>query len=356
MRLEVLFWDETACPPPGPGANLGNRRVKKSESMKVTSLTGKAVITTELPRKSIDKGAPRENGTMPKGDDALSIASGSTRRESESSRKSSEGSRKDSSSVRKGSEGAKSETLPTKKLSDASVDGPDMKSKIHQRSASLPCNVRHPPKDKASSSGPSSPSEAGRSRAARNKSFGGATKSGRAPVDIFSLPETDIDSGITVACDAKSGRANRRNMRSLDLLKDSDEGKKPSPSKVGRSKSDGDKMAARKRTAPAGKPGTSGSAAAPYAPNFLQMSPADGKQPAGPFDAQRMFHVFVPDSGDDSGVTPEGRPLSRRWAAGGSVSLRLSRNRQSRNHCRYLSGAFRLSRTMERREISCSQL
>lgn len=37
---------------PGPGSDVRKVKLKKkSESMKVTSLTGKAVITTELPRK-----------------------------------------------------------------------------------------------------------------------------------------------------------------------------------------------------------------------------------------------------------------------------------------------------------------
>lgn len=268
------------------------RRVKKAESMKITSLTGKAVITTELPRKSIDRGT--SNGSLKKTEQPGTKENGTidaTTNFAETSRTASDNSRRPSENTN---------AKPEKKINNVSTDTlEDKLSKLHLRSASLPCNVRLPPKDKASSSGPSSPSN--NKKATRNKSFAGVTKSSRAkaPVDIFSLPETDIDSGITVACDShKSGRASKRNMHILDLLKDSEPekpGNKQSPAKIGRSKSDGEKRPSQKRAARRPEIKVPGSAR--YAPNY----PETGVDSEGGFsnvfiDAQRTFHVFVPDN------------------------------------------------------------
>lgn len=186
----------------GPGSDVRKINLKKkSESMKVTSLTGKAVITTELPARKI---SDRTNGSL-----------------------------KDSETD------GKSEALPSN----------DQKgNKLPPRSQSFPGNIRVQRGD-----GDTSENDL---KQPRNKSFAGTSKVQKPPMNIFSLPETDVDSGITVACE--SGKESRRNVRTFDLTTSDDKAKKTSRSSSSASRD---------------RPEIVASLDAPYAPDFSQDNP-----------------------------------------------------------------------------------
>lgn len=269
--------------------------------MKVTSLTGRAVITTELPTRSSSNGHIKPDKDFKDGerasfsqvtvDGAMSLPS--------------------TSELTKPSEPLGSSNEPIKSAhKKTSVSGglPDDRPRnIHARSASLPANVRVPragaiARDDASSSPSASPRAD--KKATRNKSFAGMTKNShakKAPLDIFSLPETDVDSGISVACERPtSGRASKRNLRIMDLMKNS----KEPENKTQQAKSNkmrvqlkNDKTSGKLKSAsptPA-RPDIHVPPNAPYAPNFLETDLDDsGKQGNYLVDAQRSFHVFIP--------------------------------------------------------------
>lgn len=270
----------------GPGAKT-RRGLRKAESMKVTSLTGRAVITTELPPRSNSNGyvKPEEHLSSEAVDGAISLPSTSETRKVDD----------DSSEL----------------FGASSVSGglPDDRPKnIHARSASLPANVRLPrsasTKHDSTSSSPSTSPRTDK-KATRNKSFAGTTKASyakRAPLEIFSLPETDVDSGISVACERPtSGRQSKRNLRIMDLMKNSKEDEK----KSGKSKSD-ETHSQSKRDKKSGKVKSVGSTPArpdirvspnaPYVPNYLEtdLDSDSGKHSNYFVDDQRSFRVFIP--------------------------------------------------------------
>ena len=287
----------------GPGAKT-RRGVRKAESMKVTSLTGRTVITTELPPRSNSNGHAykperqlkdneQASSSQTTVDGAISLPSTSEVTKIDD---------KSSESVGTSSEPVKSVPMKT------SISGglPDNRPRnIHARSASLPANVRvrHSDansKDVAAGSSSSSVSPRADKRATRNKSFAGMTKISHAkkpPLDIFSLPETDVDSGISVACERPtSGRASKRNLRIMDLMRNSKEAEK----KTEQPKRD------KKREKTSGKSASATSARldlrvppnAPYAPNFLETDLDDDSGKPGSYlvDDQRSFHVFIPNN------------------------------------------------------------
>ncbi|XP_031568493.1 uncharacterized protein LOC116303153 isoform X2 [Actinia tenebrosa] len=188
----------------GPGSDVRKIKLKKkSESMKVTSLTGKAVITTELPaRKSSD----RSNGSL-------------------------------KASETDGGPALDTEELPSNEQRD---------SKLPSRSQSFPGNVRI----QRGESGGDTSSE-NDLKQPRNKSFAGTTKVQKPPMNIFSLPETDVDSGITVAYE--SGKESRRNVKTFVLMND-DKAKKSS----------------RSSSSASSRPEIVASRDAPYAPDFSE--------------------------------------------------------------------------------------
>ncbi|KAL9965994.1 hypothetical protein ACROYT_G023999 [Oculina patagonica] len=282
----------------GPGART-RRGVRKAESMKVTSLTGRAVITTELPPRSNSNGhiKPDERASSSQVDGATSMPSTSEFTKMND---------KPSDSL-----GASNGPIKSveKKTSVSGGLPDDRPRNIPSRSASLPANVRAPraganAKDGASSSPSASPRTD--KKAARNKSFAGMTKTSQAkkpPLDIFSLPETDVDSGISVACERPtSGRASKRNLRIMDLMKNSKEPEnktqQPKNDKT-RVQSKSKKTSGKVKSAsptPA-RPDIQVPPNAPYAPNFLETDLDDnsGKQGNYLVDAQRSFHVFIPN-------------------------------------------------------------
>ena len=97
-------------------------------------------------------------------------------------------------------------------------------SVVHMRSASLPVNVKAPspsmyPKQETHSASSSPVLPQNRQKPPRNKSFGGATKTSRnkvPPTGMDALPETDIDSGITLKEQTRSGK---RNLHAYDLTR-----------------------------------------------------------------------------------------------------------------------------------------
>lgn len=278
---------------------MRNRRgVRKAESMKVTSLTGKAVITTELPKRSNSNGHVRpENG--PRVDKLSSTSSsvdGATYMPS-------------TSEITNNVDENPSEALGTsnepitgvqKKMSVSSGLPDERPKNIHMRSASLPANVRVPRSKEAN--GSSSPKAD--KKATRNKSFAGMTKNSRAkkaPLEIFSLPETDVDSGITVACERPtSGRASKRNLRIMDLMKNTkvteEEKKEKSNNEKLRVRLPSEKTSG-KRSPNLARPDIRVPPNAPYAPNYLETDLDDqpAKQSNYMVDVQRSFHVFVPN-------------------------------------------------------------
>ncbi|XP_068716185.1 uncharacterized protein [Montipora foliosa] len=283
----------------GPGSMRNRRGVRKTESMKVTSLTGKAVITTELPKRSNSNGHVRpEMGPRDTQLSSTSSVDGAPHLTSKAE-------------ITKKAEDGPSESFGASNASDqkrASIsDGlPDKRPKnIHLRSASLPGNVRAP---RANESDVTTSPKADK-RAKRNKSFGGMTKTSQAkkpPLEIFSLPETDVDSGITVACErSNSGRASKRNLRTMDLMKttnETDGGKKEKPGKA-KSKEERlrvqlpDRKDSGKRSPTATRPDVRVPPNAPYAPNYLETDLDDERRrPRNYFvDAQRSFTVFIPN-------------------------------------------------------------
>ena len=284
---------------------MRNRRgVRKTESMKVTSLTGKAVITTELPKRSNSNGHVRpENG--PRGEKLPSTSSvdGAAYLPSTSE----VAKIVDEKSAK--SPGAFNEPIASveKKASVSAGLPEDRPKNIHMRSASLPANVRatHSKEERKGSSSPKTDK-----KATRNKSFAGVTKTSlakKAPLEIFSLPETDVDSGISVACERPStGRASKRNLRIMDLMKDTDvkgDGKKEKPNKAKRNDEKlrvnlPSEKTAGKRSPNLTRPDIRVPPNAPYAPNYLETDLDDepGKRGNYPVDMQRSFHVFIPSA------------------------------------------------------------
>lgn len=277
--------------------------------MKVTSLTGRTVITTELPTRSNSNGHAYKPDREMKDDEQAScsqvtvdgaISLPSTSEVTKIDDKSSE-------SVGTLSEPVKSVPMKT------TISGglPDNRPKsIHARSASLPANVRvrhadADAKDVAAGSSSSSVSPRADKKATRNKSFAGMTKTSHAkkpPLDIFSLPETDVDSGISVACERPtSGRASKRNLRIMDLMRNSKEPEKkteqPKRDKTrGQLKS---KKTSGKSTSPIpARPDIRVPPNAPYAPNFLETDLDNDSGKPGNYlvDDQRSFHVFIPNN------------------------------------------------------------
>lgn len=193
---------------------MRNRRgVRKTESMKVTSLTGKAVITTELPKRTNSNGHVKPE-----------ISPRDTKLHSTSSVDGASYLPSASDVAINADEMPSASTASAHEKANVSDGLPDDRPKnLHLRSASLPANVRAPrSKDAEGTTSPNTDK-----RAKRNKSFGGVTKNSQAkkpPLEIFSLPETDVDSGITVACErSNSGRASKRNLRIMDLMKNTNE-------------------------------------------------------------------------------------------------------------------------------------
>lgn len=293
----------------GPGAKT-RRGVRKAESMKVTSLTGRTVITTELPTRSNSNGHVYKPDRELKDDEqALSsqvtvdgaISLPSTSQVTKIDDKSSE-------SIRTSSEPVKS--VPMKTGISGGLPDNRPKNMIHARSASLPANVRvrHADanaKDDAAGSSSSSVSPKADKKATRNKSFAGMTKTSQAkkpPLDIFSLPETDVDSGISVACERPtSGRASKRNLRIMDLMRNSKEPEKKSeqPKKDrtrGQLKSG--KISGMSASPTPARPDIRVPPNAPYAPNFLETDLDDDSGKPGNYlvDDQRSFHVFIPNN------------------------------------------------------------
>lgn len=174
--------------------------------MKVTSLTGKAVITTELPARKV---SDRTNGSL-------------------------RGSETDGGSEALPSDDQKEDKLPS-------------------RSQSFPGHVRV-------QRGESDGDTENDLKQPRNKSFAGTTKVQKPPMNIFSLPETDVDSGITVACE--SGKESRRNVRTFDLTKNDNKAKKTSRS-----------------SSSASRPEIVAARDAPFAPDFSEdnQGQQDGK-------------------------------------------------------------------------------
>ena len=277
--------------------------------MKVTSVTGPTVITTELPTRSNSNGHAYKPDREMKDDEQAScsqvtvdgaISLPSTSEVTKIDDKSSE-------SVGTLSEPVKSVPMKT------TISGglPDNRPKsIHARSASLPANVRvrhadADAKDVAAGSSSSSVSPRADKKATRNKSFAGMTKTSHAkkpPLDIFSLPETDVDSGISVACERPtSGRASKRNLRIMDLMRNSKEPEKkteqPKRDKTrGQLKS---KKTSGKSTSPIpARPDIRVPPNAPYAPNFLETDLDNDSGKPGNYlvDDQRSFHVFIPNN------------------------------------------------------------
>lgn len=287
----------------GPGAKT-RRGVRKAESMKVTSLTGRTVITTELPPRSNSNGLVKPDRDFKDGERASSsqgAVDGATSLPSTS-----ELTKIDDKSLGTSNEPIKS----VQKKTSVSGGLPDDRPRnIALRSASLPSNVRVPHAGaNAKSAASSSPSASPRTdkKATRNKSFAGMTKTSHAkkpPLDIFSLPETDVDSGISVACERPtSGRASKRNLRIMDLMKNSKEPEK----KTQQAKSDktrvqlkSEKTSGKHKSASPTppRPDIQVSPNAPYAPNFLEtdLDADSGKQGNYLVDAQRSFHVFIPN-------------------------------------------------------------
>ncbi|EDO42893.1 predicted protein [Nematostella vectensis] len=214
----------------GPGTNA--RKIKKSESMKVTSLTGRAVITTELPKPDKSNGAPKTS--------TVSMETPAT--------------------VAQATVAAKSD------------DDRNQPETTFARSTSLPATVRAPPEGSFDE----------KQKKARNKSSAGTSKQ-KAPLDVFSLPETDIDSGITVACEASKGT--RRNIHTFDMTgKDTARGV---------ARSNPETMRAYRTGSPTAQLIVPRNA--PFAPNFQEDSGDKGSSRAyRNLDAQRAFHVFVP--------------------------------------------------------------
>jgi hypothetical protein len=207
----------------GPGSDVRKVNLKKkSESMKVTSLTGRAVITTELPARKV---SDRTNGSL-----------------------------KGQSETDGGSVALDTETFLSNDKKEDSGSATE-ESNLPPRSKSFPGNVRMP---RGGQLEKDTSSEADVKKS-RNKSFAGTTKLQKPPMDIFSLPETDIDSGITVACE--SGRESRRNVRTFDLTKTYEKEKKTSRS-----------------TSASDRPEMLASRDAPYAPDFSEDN--QGKQDA----------------------------------------------------------------------------
>ena len=283
---------------------MRNRRgVRKTESMKVTSLTGKAVITTELPKRSNSNGHVRpENGPRNEKLPSNSSVDGATYLPS-TSEVAKNDDKKFSESL-----GASNEPIASvEKKANVSDGLPDDRPKnLHMRSASLPANVRATYSKEAK--GASSPKTD--KKATRNKSFAGVTKTSmakKAPLEIFSLPETDVDSGISVACERPStGRASKRNLRILDLMKNTDvkeEGKKEKPNKRKpkderlRVKLPSEKTSG-KRSPNLARPDIRVPPNAPYAPNYLETDLDDERGKRGNYlvDMQRSFHVFIPNA------------------------------------------------------------
>lgn len=268
----------------GPGAKT-RRGVRKAESMKVTSLTGRAVITTELPPRSNSNGfvKPEEHLSSAVVDGAVSLPS------------SSEATKFDDKS---------SELFGASIVSGGLPD--DRPKNIHARSASLPANVRLPRSASINhdSTSSSSTSPSMDKKATRNKSFAGTTKASyakKAPLEIFSLPETDVDSGISVACERPtSGRQSKRNLRILDLMKNSKEEEK----KSGKSKSDKTRSQSKSDSKSGKLKSTNSTPArldirvppnAPYVPNYLETDLDSGKHNNYLVDDQRSFRVFIPN-------------------------------------------------------------
>lgn len=273
--------------------------------MKVTSLTGRTVITTELPTRSNSNGhvykPDREmnddeqaSSTQATVDGAISLPS--------------------TSEVTKIDDKSSESAEPVKGVPmKTSVSGglPDNRPKnIHARSASLPANVRvrHADanaKDVAAGSSSSSVSPRADKKATRNKSFAGMTKTSYAkkpPLDIFSLPETDVDSGISVACERPtSGRASKRNLRIMDLMRNSKEPEKkteqPKRDKT-RGQLKSEKTSGKSANPKPARPDIRVPPNAPYAPNFLETDLDDDSGKPGNYlvDDQRSFHVFIPNS------------------------------------------------------------
>ncbi|KAJ7369786.1 hypothetical protein OS493_036429 [Desmophyllum pertusum] len=283
----------------GPGART-RRGVRKAESMKVTSLTGRAVITTELPKRSNSNGHFKPAKELKDDQQTSSSVDGATSLPSTS----------EVTKINdKPSESLGASNEPIKSVKKTSVSGglPDDRAKnIHARSASLPSNVRVP-RGGANAKGSPAASPRTDKKATRNKSFAGMTKTSHAnkpPLDIFSLPETDVDSGISVACDrSSSGRASKRNLRIMDLMKNSkDEDKKkteqPKSNKMRVQLRSGKTSGKHKSASPTpARPDFRVPQNAPYAPNFLETDLDDdsGKQGNYLVDAQRSFHVFIPN-------------------------------------------------------------
>ena len=270
------------------------RAVRKAESMKVTSLTGKAVITTELPKRSSSNGHVRtENGPRDKLPSTSSSVDGAVFLPDE---------------IRSEYPRASNEPIASvQKKTSVSGGLPDDRPKnLHMRSASLPANVRA----KAGSSSSSTSSPKTDKKATRNKSFAGMTKTShtkKAPLEIFSLPETDVDSGITVACDRpSSGRASKRNLRIMDLMKNTKVAEDEKKEKYNKGKHNNEKLRVQlpnekisgKRSPNLARPDIRVPPNAPYAPNYLETDLDDepGKRENYLVDAQRSFHVFIPNN------------------------------------------------------------
>lgn len=305
VKHQFLFFE-------GPGAKT-RRGVRKAESMKVTSLTGRTVITTELPPRSNSNGhVYRPNRELKDDEQASSSQATATVDGAISLPSTSEVTMiddKSSESLGTSSEPVKSVGMKT------SISGglPDNRPKnIHARSASLPANVRvrHAganAKDVVAGSLSSSVSPRADKKATRNKSFAGMTKTSHAkkpPLDIFSLPETDVDSGISVACErSTSGRASKRNLRIMDLMKNSKEPEKTTEQPKGdktrvQLKSEKTSGKLKSASSTAARPDIRVPPNAPYAPNFLETDLDDdsGKQGNYLVDDMRSFHVFIPNS------------------------------------------------------------
>lgn len=285
----------------GPGAKT-RRGVRKAESMKVTSLTGRAVITTELPPRSNSNGYVKP-GSKIKHDERTS----SSAVDGAMSLPSTSGVTKINGDKPSESFGASDEPIKgvQKKISVSTGLPDDRPKNIHARSASLPANVRAAPsaQDGASSSSASPRAD---KKATRNKSFGGTTKASyakKAPLEIFSLPETDVDSGISVACErSTSGRASKRNLRIMDLMKNTKEEEKktekPKSDKTRVQLNSEDKSGKLKSTSPTpARPDIRVPRNAPYAPNYLEtdLDNDSGKKGKYLVDDQRSFRVFIPN-------------------------------------------------------------
>ena len=269
--------------------------------MKVTSLTGRTVITTELPPRSNSNGhVYKPDGRRELKDDEQASSSQVTVDGAISLPSTSQVTK----IVDQSSESV--ESVPMKTSISGGLPDDRPKNMIHARSASLPANVRvrHADANAKDVTAGSSSSSADK-KATRNKSFAGMTKTSRAkkpPLDIFSLPETDVDSGISVACERPtSGRASKRNLRIMDLMRNSKEPEKkteqPKRDKT-RGQLKSEKTSGKSASPTPARPDIRVPPNAPYAPNFLETDLDDDSGKPGNYlvDDQRSFHVFIPNN------------------------------------------------------------